>query len=524
MKQINAIILAIMLCLVMAGCGGSTYAIYTDGYSYVHKEWREGSWDPFAPSYKHVSSAEALATARGITAGRYSVTALDSGNAVDPGVLAALELEVKDGALAISTSRPLDFTGLYIEYDATSEHVVSVEAGGTGSLAVSGVLEPGLVSVGVAAVEGSLPAGTELALIRFASGPETAPRRPSFSQSSTNEVGDLTAVDNGDESATLSWSERNTGDYDLNSEVSVADLVPIAQFFGQPVSESDSNYAQKEVVDGDSNGEINSADLVPIAQNLGSRITGYNVYRTQLDTPDEVPDPADSGRWTKIENTIDPTGPSILRDMPAGQDFRLTYTLQDETGPGGFGWYVEPTGTGGGSDQPGVPSIPATLTVEADAPPGAALTMQVMEPNTTFLNVDDEFYVAISVENITGLFSANVRVEYDSTLLEFVEGVGEYDTNTNLLGNYLFLAADDVGDAGSPYTLLGFNITQRQGTPPVDGTGVVGYLRFRAIGSGVSESAIRFPLATTYILLWGEQYGVPIATPALGEDLTLNIS
>ena len=481
------------------------------------------AWDPFAPSLEIQAVPTALENAVWRKAGKWQVTTLDTANAVDKRVLDQLQFDVAGNELAVVSGCSLSYTGIYVKYDAAIEHVAGVDCSKSDRLALAAELEAGVYNIGVAALDGELPAGTELAAVRFAEGPASPVRRASFSQADSNAVRDLEAVDNGDETATLGWSERNTGDYDLNSEVGSADLVPIAQHFLERVNEGDADWAVREVVDGDENTEISSADLVPIAQNLGSTIQGYNIFRTALATQDEVPDPAETGRWAKLENAANPSGPSIPRDLPAGQNFRLRYTFKDECGAGDFGWYVSAVGPGNTTQTDGPASEVETLTVGSTEPPEAALSLEFVPPAGSFMSLNDEFYVAVRVDNITDLSSVNVRLEYDATLLEFVEGVGEYDTNTNLLSNYLFLAVDEVGTAESPYQLMGFNITQKQGTAPVTGSGVVGYLRFKAIGSGISTEAIRFPQATTYLLLWGEQYGVPVAVPGIGGPLTVNI-
>jgi hypothetical protein len=520
-----AMITMLLACLaVLAGCGGSTFAVYEDGRATINEDWHAGSsWDPFAPALRITDVHTATANTVGRKIGTWEVVALDALNQPDAALLKSLRLEASAGVLRISAGQDTQFAGLYVRYNATSEHVAVVDCTAEGRLALAAEFEPGLYSIGVVALGTVIPAGELLAEVRFASGAALLTRKPSISQATRNAVSDLTAVDNGDETVTVNWSERHTGDYDLNSEVSVADLVPIAQNYLEIVEVDNANYAVLEVIDGDANTEINAADLVPIAQNLGSMIEGYNIYRTALANATEVPDPAAAARWTKLENDANPSGPSIPRDLPAGQNFRLRYTFHDECGPGDFGWMVRAVGTGASSQTEGPVCPAATLTVDSTAPPAAALSLAIMAPYSSLLNLNDEFYVSVRVDNITGLASANVRLEYDSSLLQFVDGVGEYDTNTNLLSNYLFLAVDDVGAAAAPYKLLGFNITQKQGTAAVTGSGAVGYLHFRAIGSGVNTSAIRFPQATTYLLLWGEQYGVPVATPALGGALTINI-
>jgi hypothetical protein len=522
-KIAKAAIVLACLC-ALAGCGGSTYAVYLDGHASINKDWRGGSaWDPFAPSLRLTDIRTALKDAPWRQAGTWQITVLGAMNEPVTEALAALRFETAAGSLRITSGQAADYTGLYIRYNAGTEHVAAVDCEAEGRLALAAELEPGVLNIGVAALTGAIPAGTQLAVVRFAAGAVPVTRRPSFSQAASNAIRDLSVVDNGDETVTVSWSERNTGDYDLNSEVSSADLVPIAQHFLERVTVGDSDYAVREVVDGDENTEINSADLVPIAQNLGSLIQGCNLYRTDLASADEVPDPTESARWAKLQNDANPSGPSVPRDLPAGQNFRLHYTFMDDCGAGDFGWYVRAAGTGASAQTEG-PVCPAeTLTVGSIAPPDASLSLEFVPPASSFLSINDEFYVAVRVDNITGLASVNVRLEYDSALLEFIDGTGEFDTNTNLLSNYLFLAVDDVGSAEAPYKLLGFNITQKQGTAAVTGSGVVGYLHFKAIGSGISTTAIRFPQATTYLLLWGEQYGVPVATPALGGPLTVNI-
>jgi len=77
-------------------------------------------------------------------------------------------------------------------------------------------------------------------------------------------------------SSTLGWGYFDSGDYDQNGEVNVADLTPLGLHFGEagPFA-SDSAQA---VIDGDGNGEINLADVTPIGLNFGRRVEGYRVY------------------------------------------------------------------------------------------------------------------------------------------------------------------------------------------------------------------------------------------------------
>src|SRR6185369_4435623 len=167
-----------------------------------------------------------------------------------------------------------------------------------------------------------------------------------------------------------------------------------------------------------------------------------------------IPLVTDSGRWTKVPNDAEPAGPSAPRDFN-GQKARLVYTFHDASGDGDFGWYVvalDSTGSASTKD-----SNVATVTVTPAGPPPAGLTFEIQDPATEFATVGDEFYLAVKVNDITGLFSSNVRFEYDASLVQLEESVETYAGHPNLLEPPLFLAVDDVGPATSPYKLIGFN-------------------------------------------------------------------
>ena len=90
--------------------------------------------------------------------------------------------------------------------------------------------------------------------------------------------------------AVLMWTYNNTGDYDQNSEVGAADIVPIAQYYG--AKRGDANWAQAQVADGDLNTEVGSADIVPIAQNFNSVVNNY-VVEADIDG---------AGDWRPVAN------------------------------------------------------------------------------------------------------------------------------------------------------------------------------------------------------------------------------
>lgn len=91
-----------------------------------------------------------------------------------------------------------------------------------------------------------------------------------------NRVDDLRLSGNGP--YWLTWRYRNQGDYDLNGEVNISDLTPIALGFNATSAER--SWVLHATADGDANGVVNIADITPIGMNFGSLLLGYKVYAT----------------------------------------------------------------------------------------------------------------------------------------------------------------------------------------------------------------------------------------------------
>lgn len=92
-----------------------------------------------------------------------------------------------------------------------------------------------------------------------------------------NKVTDLTLVFR-DDSYKLFWSYINLGDYDLNGEVGVPDITPIALHFAHSragIGMFPDSF--DDVIDGDNTGEIGVSDITPIAQNYLSNIASYSI-------------------------------------------------------------------------------------------------------------------------------------------------------------------------------------------------------------------------------------------------------
>ena len=90
-------------------------------------------------------------------------------------------------------------------------------------------------------------------------------------------VTDLTVIAIPDQYMTdykLRWSYRNDGDYNQDGIVNVADVVPLAQHYGEDASDPNSIAG---VVDGNRNGRVGADDITVIARNFMSEVSGYDV-------------------------------------------------------------------------------------------------------------------------------------------------------------------------------------------------------------------------------------------------------
>jgi hypothetical protein len=488
-------------------------------------------YNPHAPSIEVLPLEEALEQAPWLTAGAYKVTALKEGNQIDTAVLDALEFSHSAGELTIGLNRALTSAAVYVSYDATTTTYQATEAEREGAISFAAKIRPGLVGVGVTAVhDGKLSTRLSLATLRFAAGADTAVvKRTEITLIPRNSVPDLVATDNVNSTATLSWTERHNGDYNNDSVVSIADITPLGSKLGADTDDGIGIDAEEIVIDGDENGLLTISDLTPLGAALTDHITGYNVYRTAIAGLGDNPDPTNAGIWTKVENDANPDGPSAPRQWN-NQKTRLQYSFIDDCGNGTFAWYVAATSDPGDPNEPiGPASNVAKQLVTPAGPPPAGLSFEIVAPETEFQSVNDEFYLAVKITGVSELFSANVRFEYDSSVLEFIEGVSAYNDGNdhpNFLDPPLFVTVDDVDAAATPYVLLGFNATQTQGIPTKSGDGYLGYFKFRVTSAGdlIYPQAFKFPQATNFIYLWGETYGESVATPALGSPQLLNLA
>jgi PKD repeat protein len=145
-------------------------------------------------------------------------------------------------------------------------------------------------------------------------------------------------------SGELSWLYRNTGDYDQNGEVNIADLTPLGKNFGTIAGEGGFDDTESlSVIDGDGNGQINIADITPIGIGFGrSASGGYRIYRS-ADVADYPEDPlGENGSGSELLSTL-PFTESL--GVSTVDRLAFSYVVED---PQNFGFYwVRPTDTAG---------------------------------------------------------------------------------------------------------------------------------------------------------------------------------
>jgi len=85
-------------------------------------------------------------------------------------------------------------------------------------------------------------------------------------------------------SNSITWSYENQGDYDMNGEVGVPDITPIARHYLALTNDGVGDDALETWIDGDGNGEVGVSDIVPIALHYLNNVSHYRVLSSQ--TPD----------------------------------------------------------------------------------------------------------------------------------------------------------------------------------------------------------------------------------------------
>lgn len=462
----------------------------------------------------------------------FKLVAVDA--SLDPAPLPdGLSVRVEEGAMSISLSTPVSGSVYLYAFHPGDIHPKELAAGSAidGSQVFLAVpAGDNAIAIGIAPISGDVPSG-EIARISFADG-AVAPKSSSATPvNSNNQVTDLAVSVNGSGGVTATWTEIHKGDYDNSGMVGVADVTPVAIMFNQR-SDTTDNPGRFALVDGNDDGAIGVSDVTPIAINFNTKLSGYDVYRTQLSSAAENPDINDTGRWTYLNRagaTPPDQKPSVLREYNT-QDFRLPYTFADTpTEAAYYAYYVRPFGEETDNPNEG----PISFVAKTSQPTGMpTLTLEVM--NGPFFFVDTDVVMRVNLEDATGAFAVNAWIEFRKDVLQFVSASPSYpgfDDNlfldTAYGGDPLFLGWMRGASLSDPanFDIVAFNASKRSPAATVSGTGPVAYFVFHVIGgNGPYDEAFRFPQGTTNIWVWGSQYGVALPGPQLGPAAMVNVT
>lgn len=301
----------------------------------------------------------------------------------------SVEVEVANGQTIarIYAEQAANLEAAYVNlaYDSSSytpDHVefsgLLGDADSVLTLALTNIKD--VVPIGAAQIAGRAdPVNSDglLATVYFKSEPFTESRSAANAPSNQqNAVTDLKIVSQDVGSVSLSWTERNVGDYDNNGEVSISDLTPIALLFGQQVATS-SDPVWASMVDGDHNGEVNAADITPIGVNFGNQVAGYNVYTDESGTSllGETGD-CSCARSTFFFNNKTPVQYAYIANTEG-----TTFTVRPVDNPSGSSAGVL-SNVAVITNVPGPPDAPTNLTAEAGESVGAGIIQLSWTPGT----------------------------------------------------------------------------------------------------------------------------------------------
>jgi len=263
---------------------------------------------------------------------------------------------------------------------------------------------PGEVVFGFARIRADEHGGVQgsgvVFMVVFAREPYAEPRKVSGAPSgAANRVTDLAVTPVTEDVYHLQWTERNVGDYNVDGQVNIADVTPIAMRFGNSVVDGEDDLRDTPV-DGNGDGVIGISDVTPLAINYGNRIDGYIVYRR-------------SGLYADFA----PVSGVLPRYLNNGEGVLPTYEYDDTGVPANtyISYEVRPVDQSGGSDEEGAGSRPQRID-PSDVP----------ELSAEIMSIDPAQY---SVEELAEIFETYLFL-FGGPQLGVVDGDGTELSNS----------------------------------------------------------------------------------------------
>jgi hypothetical protein len=190
----------------------------------------------------------------------------------------------------------------------------------------------GTLPIGIARVRpqdnGLINGDGLLAEVAFMPGPAPGSRTASSTAAEASLIINNYTITSLGTSAELSWNDQLHGDYDNTGKVTVADLTPLAMFFGGTPGDGLGNDEAEGFIavsagHSGGGGSLGIADITPIAMNYGRTIDGYNIYRT-VDGHPEVP-------AKKLSNLLVSGGALSIDRIVTNPYLSIPYIYQDDT-------------------------------------------------------------------------------------------------------------------------------------------------------------------------------------------------
>lgn len=173
---------------------------------------------------------------------------------------------------------------------------------------------------------------------------------------------------------TLTWAYVSKGDGDRDGVVTLADILPLARYFGETYYNVGASFPWN--TDGDDNYEINFGDLTFIARNFGASARGgYDVFRARSEadypaTPD-APNGSSTVRTAHVPFATSDPGDGDSEHAASG------YAANVTVGPGDCFW-VRPL------DEQGHRGTPSAIAFAGDLhPPLDPVNQQALSWNAT---------------------------------------------------------------------------------------------------------------------------------------------
>ncbi len=113
----------------------------------------------------------------------------------------------------------------------------------------------------------------------------------------------------------LTWSYANAGDYNIDGIVGVADITPLATYFGANTTDGLGNDALEAWLDGDGSGVIGIGDITPLAMGFGFEVDSYMIMSGDAPTT-AFTQTGSAGFSMRNTSTIPPTFAYVNTGLP----------------------------------------------------------------------------------------------------------------------------------------------------------------------------------------------------------------